>query len=153
MPRLPSSQFGCFFCSSLLLTLLTFLQLSDLAGDGLVIVFGVDACQFVLKGGQFLTHLSRAFLFCLSLLDLTDGILDLLVTLTQQLLGLLLGFAQNLLALSVDLCKFVLIAVDLALQRFLVLMDGLALAFPVALVTHDVLQVLVALDIVRAHDV
>ena len=33
------------------------------------------------------------------------------------------------------------------------LVDGLALAFPVALVAHDILQVFVALDIVLTYDV
>ena len=41
----------------------------------------------------------------------------------------------------------------MAFERFLVLVDGLTLAFPIALVADDILQVLVALDIVGPHDI
>ena len=46
-----------------------------------------------------------------------------------------------------------LVAGYAALERLFVLVNGLTLTLPVALVAHDVLQVLVALYVFRAHDV
>ena len=100
-----------------------------------------------LEGVQFLAGQSRAFLFCLRLADFADGVLYLLVALAQQLFGLFFRLAQYLLPLALYLVQLVFVAVDLALQRLFVLVDGLPLALPIALVAHDVLQILVALDI------
>ena len=136
-----------------LLTLLALLNLADLACDGLVIVACVDGIEFFLEGVQFLTGQSCAFLFSLRLTDLADGILYLLVALTQQFLSLFLRLTQYLLALALYLVQLVFVAVDFAFQRLLVLVDGLTLALPIAFVAHDVLQILVALDILRANDV
>ena len=130
------------------MALLALLYLTDLAGDGLVVVARVDGVEFLLEGVQFFARLAGALLLGLCLADLADGVLDLLVALAQQFLGLLLRLAQYLLALALYLVQFVLIAVDLALQRFLVLVDGLPFTLPVALVAHDVLQIFVALDVV-----
>ena len=127
--------------------LLALLNLTDFACDGLVVVASVDGVEFFLEGVQFLAGQSRAFLFCLCLADFADGVLYLLVALAQQLFGLFLRFAQYLLPLALYLVQLVFVAVDLALQRLLVLVDGLPLALPIALVAHDVLQILVALDI------
>ena len=97
---------------------------------------------------QLLADLACALLLSLSLANLTDGVLNLAVSLCQQLVSLLLGTLQDLLALTLNLFEVALIALDMAFERFLMLVDGLALTLPVSLVAHDVLQVLVALDIV-----
>ena len=39
------------------------------------------------------------------------------------------------------------------LQGLLMLVDGLAFAFPVPLIAYDILQILITLDIVGAHDI
>ena len=83
---------------------------------------------------------------------LADDVFYLLVALAKQLLGFFLGTLQYLFALLLNLLNRALIAGDAALQTFFVLMDGLSLAFPVTLVAHDVLQILVALDVLRTHN-
>ena len=84
---------------------------------------------------------------------LAYGVLYLAVALAQQFLGLLFGPAQYLLALLLNFLDAVLIAGYAALQVFLMLMYGLALALPVSLVAHNVLQIFVALYVLRTHDV
>ena len=75
----------------------------------------------------------------LLLANLADGILNLAVGLCQHLFGLLLGTPQYGLALLLNLLNTGLQLLPAGFQSRLMLGDGLALAFPVALVAHDVL--------------
>ena len=63
----------------------------------------------------------------------------------------MLGTIQDGLALTVYLFQASVQSLASGLQALLMLVDGLSLALPVALVTHNVLQVLVALDILATH--
>ena len=109
--------------------------------------------QLAAERGQLLAGLARLFLVGLRLADAADGVLNLCVRAFQKLVCLLLGLAQDGLAAGAELRALVLVVGDDFIQLLLLLADVLALLLPVALVAHDVLQVLVALDIVVAYDV
>ena len=66
---------------------------------------------------------------------------------------MLLRLGENLLATLLDLLDVALILGDGLLHILLTLMDALSLVLPVSLVSHDVLQVLVALDVLGTDDV
>ena len=101
---------------------------------------------------ELFTDESGLLLLSLCLLDVAYGILDLAVSFFQQFLGLFLGPAQNRLALAFYLLDACVQSFTGGLQSFLMLMDGLTFAFPVAFVAHDVLQVFVALYVVGADN-
>ena len=65
----------------------------------------------------------------------------------------LLGLPEDGLALLLQVRHLILIAHDGLLHLLLVQVDVLALALPVTLVAHDVLEVLVRIDILLSHDV
>ena len=113
---------------------------------------GVNLADVLLEVGEVLTDHAGALLLRLCLLDVLDGLLDLGVRFLEHLLRLLLGMGDDDLALVVQFLDVLLISLDGLLHLLLVLMDALALLFPVALVAHDVLQVFVGVDVVLAHD-
>ena len=88
---------------------------------------------------QFLTNQSRLLLLGLRLLDFANGVLYLAVRLGQQLLSLRLRTVQNGFALAFYLFQIGFVALDMSLQRLFMLMDGLTLTLPIALVAHNVL--------------
>ena len=114
---------------------------------------GVVALHLLAELLQFFANLAGTLFLSLRLTNLADGILNLTVGLGQQFLSLLLGALQDLLAFALNLLEVGLIALDMSFEVLLVLVDGLALAFPVTFVAYDVLQVFVALDIVLAYNV
>jgi hypothetical protein len=97
---------------------------------------------------QFFADKSGLLLLGLGLLNVANGVLYLAIGFLQKFLRLLLGPAQDSFALAFNLLDACIQSFTGSLQSFLMLMDGLALAFSVALVAHDVLQVFVALYIV-----
>ena len=101
---------------------------------------------------QLLAYALRLFLFGLTLAYLAYGVLYLPVALPKEFLSLLLGASQYVLALLLDVGNLRLHPCNLLLQLLFVLMYGLALALPIAFVAHDVLQILVALYIIRTHN-
>ena len=134
-----------------LLSLLPLLYLPDLAGYSLVVA-GIHLGNLVLEGVQLFAYPSRSLLLSLTFTYLAYRVFYLLITLAQQFLSLFLGSAQYLLALVLYFLNRALVAGYAALERLFVLVNGLTLTLPVALVAHDVLQVLVALYVFRAHD-
>ena len=138
---------------ALLASLLALLNLCHLAGYHLVVGLGVEVAYLLLELLQFLADALGVFAFSLALAYLAYGVFDTSVALAQYFFSLLLGSAQYLLALYANLLDIMLIAFYLALQLLLALMDIGALVFPVTLVANDILQILVALDVVGAHDV
>ena len=82
-----------------------------LAHQSLLVVAGHLFAELL----QLLAYLSCTLLLSLSLTDLTDGVLNLAVSLCQQLVSLLLGTLQDLLALALNLFEVTLIALDLSL--------------------------------------
>ena len=104
--------------------------------------------QSALKLGELLADLARFLFLGLVLADLADGVLDALVALLDQFLGLGAGTGEDLLAALLHVLHHRLVFLQPLLQFLLAGVDGLPLRLPVALVAHDVLQVLVALDIV-----
>lgn len=129
------------------MALLALLYLSYLASYLVIVLLGVYLLHLLLEGIEFLADALGLLLLRLTLTNLSDGILYLLVALLQEFLGLLLRLGENLLATLLDLLDVALILGDGLLHILLTLMDALSLVLPVSLVSHDVLQVLVALDV------
>ena len=100
---------------------------------------------------ELLPCLLGLLLIGLMLFYLLDNVFYLLVALLYQPFGLALGLADDLLALFFQSLRCFLVVADGRFEGLLVLMYLLPLAFPVSLVSHNVLQVLVALDVIRAH--
>ena len=136
-----------------LLALLAGLQLSDFLGNLLVLGPCVQVLNVGTEGFQFLTDAARLLLLCLAFTNLADSVLYALVALAQEFFSLLLGSLQNFLTALFNVGEVALVSLDGALHILLALMNGLALALPVALVANDVLQVFVALYVVASHDV
>ena len=104
------------------------------------------------KVAEFLACLACAFLLGLGLYNSAYSILYLCIGLAQQTLGLLACLLENLLA---ALLEFIALLLNLAqdfIEFLLFLVHILALALPVALVAHNVLQELVALYVVAANN-
>ena len=146
--------FFALFLLALCLAGLALLHLAQFLGKVLFAhqSAGVVVLHLLTELLQFFAHFAGALFLSLCLLDFADGVLYPAVGLGQQFLSLLLGTIEYLLALALYLLQIGLVALDMSLQRLLVLVDGLALALPVALVADNVLQVFVALDIVAAHN-
>ena len=140
----------------LLLTLLTtFLALHYLAHLLLDEVVGRLSVYFVyifLKGVKFLTQTLGLFLLRLTFTYFANGILDVTVALLQEFLSLFLSLTQYFLTLLCQFLYLLLVLGDCLFQVLLALMHVLTLVLPIALVAYDVLQVFVALDIVRTND-
>ena len=146
-------RFLRLLCLALLMSLPSLLNLCYLAlyvfvGRSFLLVL-----HTVLKGLQAGAYQLSLLLGCLALLDFLDSILNAAVALVEQLLSLSAGLSQNLLALALHLLETLLVMGDGALKRFLAFVDGRAFLLPIALVAHDILQILVALYIIAAHDV
>ena len=135
----------------LLLALAAFQNLAHLLFYQFILGLGVYLQHLLLELLEFFPHPARLFLFRLRLTYLAYHILDAFVAFLQQLLGLLLGFLQNGFPALLQFLYILFIAGSLLFQCLLVLAYVLALALPVAFVSHDILQILVALNIVGAH--
>ena len=136
---------------TLFLAGLTLLHLLQLTGE---VLFAHQSARIVVlhllaELLQLFTNQSGLFLLGLCLFDFSDSVFYLTVRLGQQFFSLRFGTVQNGLALAFYLFQTGIQLLASRLQTLLVLVNGLTLAFPIALVAHDVLQVLVTLDIVR----
>ncbi len=119
----------------------------------LIRFLGVNLLNLLLEGFKLLTDAAGLLLLRLTLSNLSDGILYLLVALLQQFGCFLLRLLEDSLSASLDILDVALILGDGLFHILLALMDILALVLPVSLVADDVLQILVALDVFRTHDI
>ena len=135
------------------MALFALLDLGNLAGNLVVRFLSVNLLDLLLEGIEFLTDATGFLLLRLTLSNLSDGILNLLVALLQEFCSFLLCFLENRLSAALDILDVTFIFRDGLLHILLTLMDILALVLPVSLVADDILQVLVALDVFGTYDV
>ena len=101
---------------------------------------------------KLFTYLLRCFFLGLALTNFTNGILYATVTLTKQLRSIGFCFRNYFATLLLKFLDFLLIAGNRLLHILFTLMNSLAFSLPIALITHNVLKILVALNVVTAHD-
>ena len=99
-----------------------------------------------------LTGRTGAFLIGLSLFDFAYRVLNLSVSRCDNLLRLGLCLANDFLSLASQLLNLLFVLFDGLHHLFLLRMDGLPLAFPIAFVASDVEQILVGIDILTTHE-
>ena len=141
----------CLLLAAAVAALLAFLYLAYLARHQLFVGLRVYLQHFLLKLVQVFTQLAGRFALGLALAYLADGVFYLAVRLAKQFLGFFFRLRQYLPAAFLQPRYLLFVAGSGLLHLFLLLVYLLPLAFPVALVAHNVLQVFVALDIVGAH--
>ena len=137
---------------ALLAALLAFHYLAHLLLNKVVGRLSVNLADILLEGVQLFTQTLRLFLFRLTLTYLAYGILDIAVALLEQFLRLLLCLSQYVLAFLRKFLYIFFIFSDSLLQVFLALVHTLSFVLPVAFVAYYVLQILVALNVVRPYD-
>ena len=101
---------------------------------------------------QILTNLTGTFLLGLCFLDRTDGVFNPGIRFLQQAAGIFLRLLQNLFPAPVQFLQFTLISGYGFLHLLLTPADILAFGFPVTLVTHNILQILVTLNIFATYN-
>ena len=129
------------------MALLALLNLGYLTGNLVIRFLGVNLLNLLFEGIEFLTDAAGFLLLCLTLSNLSDGILNLLVTFLQEFCSFFLGFLENGFSASFDIFNIAFILGDGFFHILLSLVDILAFVLPVSLVADNVLEVLVALDI------
>ena len=101
---------------------------------------------------QLLAYFPRRFLLSLRLFDGFDGIFNTPIALLQQLLCLGLCLRKNLLALPLQIVLCLLILRHHLFDILFLLTNRLAFTFPIALIPHNILQIFIALNVIRPHD-
>src|SRR3712207_5855627 len=114
-------------------------------------VSGILQCV-VLKIIQLLANFTSFFFGCLVLTNLSDSVFYLLIAFLKEFFRLFLRFADNLFAAFFQRFYFGFIVGDSPFQVFFSLVNALPFVLPIALITHNVLQILVTLNVVTAHD-
>ena len=102
--------------------------------------------------GQFLTCLTGLFLFSLRLFNGANSIFDTGIGFLHQLLCFFFGFPQNFFAGFLQIFYLRLVAGNGFFHMLFALADGLAFAFPISLVAHNVLQIFVGIDVFAADN-
>ena len=153
--RTDSSWLACvllLLLLTLLAALLAFHYLAHLLLNKVVGRLSVNLADILLEGVQLFTQTLRLLLLSLTLAYLAYGILDIAIALFEQFLSLLLCLSQYVLAFLRKFLYLFLVFCNGLLQVFLALVHTLSFVLPVAFVAYYVLQILVALYIVRPYD-
>lgn len=100
------------FSLSLGMPLLALLNLGYLAGYLVIRFLGVNLLNLLFEGIEFLTDAAGFLLLCLTLSNLSDGILNLLVTFLQEFCSFFLGFLENGFSASFDILNITFILGD-----------------------------------------
>ena len=135
-----------------LLAFLLFAEFLHLAGYLVLFVLLVEVVYLFLEVGQLLACQSGLFLLGLCFLDGADGVFDACVRFLKKTFRILLRLFQNRLAVFLQFLNLGLVSGDGVFHLLFALADVLALGFPITLVAHDVLQILVGIDVFAAHD-
>lgn len=133
------------------LSFFPFLQLLHFTGYLVRFVLLFDVVQGLFKIIQFLAYVAGLFFFSLSLPDGFNGVLYLGIRFPEQLFGIFFGFAQDFFPAALQLCDFRFVTGYGLLHFLFPEVDVLPFVFPIPLVSYDVLQVLVRVDVLFAH--
>ena len=148
-----SSGSSCFrLVLLILLTLLLFTEFFHFAGNLVGFLLLVEVVNLFLESAQLLACQLGAFLFSLRILDGTDGIFNACVRFLKKMFSILLRLFQNRLAVFLQFRYLCLVLGYDVLHLLFTLADVLALGFPITLVSHNVLQILVGIDIFATHN-
>ena len=128
------------------------LYLLYLLGDKFVVGSRINLFNRGAELAQFFANTFSAFLFGLCLLNLTNGCFYTFVAFAEQFFGLFFRPFQYIFPCFSNLLDVFFITFDSSLQFFFLLVYGGSFVFPIAFVAHNVLQILVALYIVFAHN-
>ena len=141
------------FCLALGFSGLTLFHLAQLLGKVHIThhTLLLTAHYIILKAFQLFSYLARLFFVGLILSNFLYGILYALITLSQKFLCLLTGALKYLLTLAFNIGQLSFITRNGFLDVFLALMNVLAFVFPITLVSHNILQVFVTLNIIGTH--
>ena len=135
------------------MALFALLNLGYLAGNFVIGLLGINFLNLLLEGIKFLTDTAGFFFFSLAFFDFPDGVFDSLVTFFQKFCGFFFCLFENCLSASLNILYVVFVLGDCFLHVFFTLMDILAFVFPISLVTNNILEILVALNVFRTNDI
>ena len=102
---------------------------------------------------HFLPCSLRGILLGFGLFNLAYSALDGSIAFAQQIRGLRIGFLQNSTFLGFNTRHLLFVVSNLLLQLFLLLANVLAFVLPIAFIARNVLQMLVVVDMLLAHNI
>ena len=136
-----------------LLALLAAANLIHLARNSIILLLLLARLHFLTESLEFLTRLLRAFLLRLTFANGTNGVFDGSIRSLQHTLSFLTRIGEHLLLLLRKRGEFLFVVRNGLLEFLLAVVDVLTLILPIHLVSHNVLEILVAHHIVLAHQI